>query len=400
MDFLLNIFFFVFGLWSFVFTLYLFLVTVGAYFFRRRSDPTKPPLKLAVVIPAYNEAREIEKVIQSIKDSYYPINKFRIIVLADNCTDRTAEVSRQAGAEVVERDDPLNPGKGQALDWLFTAKKDIFAEEEAIILIDADAVVDPYFLSQMSSSLSAEGVKIVQSFNGVSNPISSWRTSLSVIAFDLVNYIRLKGRNFLGGTAGPKGNGVGFSKEVVLKSGWPAKSIVEDLEFSLLLLDEGVKVQFNPLAKVYSEMAVFMSQAQAQRMRWEGGRWHLIRSECFVLLKKFICSGKWAYLEAWLDLLFPPLTIWLLLNFGLLILAFIASSFAVKIFLTALIVSGFYVLSGLILRRAPLHVWGHLFVAPVFILWKIPLYFKILFGKVGHKWERTQRKSEFHDSKK
>jgi len=223
MDFLLNIFFFVFGLWSFVFTLYLFLVTVGAYFFRRRSDPTKPPLKLAVVIPAYNEAREIEKVIQSIKDSYYPINKFRIIVLADNCTDRTAEVSRQAGAEVVERDDPLNPGKGQALDWLFTAKKDIFAEEEAIILIDADAVVDPYFLSQMSSSLSAEGVKIVQSFNGVSNPISSWRTSLSVIAFDLVNYIRLKGRNFLGGTAGPKGNGVGFSKEVVLKSGWPAK---------------------------------------------------------------------------------------------------------------------------------------------------------------------------------
>ena len=139
------------------------------------------------------------------------------------------------------------------------------------MIVDADTLVCKAFLSELSASLSHPDVSAVQGFYGVANPRDSWRTALSAAALAVFHHIRPAGRNVIGGTAGFKGNGLALRTQLIVQYGWPAFSIVEDIEFSLLLLLDDILVHYNPAAVVYGEMATTGSQASSQRMRWEGG---------------------------------------------------------------------------------------------------------------------------------
>jgi len=96
---------------------YLLAVTIASYRFRKPMAPDTPPLHLGVLIPAHNEAGGIGRTIRSVWESDYPADRLTVMVVADNCNDRTAEEARMAGAQVFARYDPAHPGKGQALDW-------------------------------------------------------------------------------------------------------------------------------------------------------------------------------------------------------------------------------------------------------------------------------------------
>lgn len=375
-------------------TVYLMVLAVAACFFKKLKASSERFLKLTVVIPAHNEEQQIKAVISAIRKSRYPQENCGLLVIADNCGDETASVARNAGARVFERADPHNRGKGQALDWFLKNHPNAYGQCDGVVVIDADTLVDAEFLHQISTGLSLDEVEAVQGFYGVSNPAESWRTALMAAALAVFHHVRPAGRNRIRGTAGLKGNGMAFRTEVLTRFGWHAHSIVEDLEFSTMLLLNGILVHYFPDAIVYGEMASTRKQAESQRMRWEGGRFHIFARYAPQLLSAWVKSRKMAYLDDFMDPVSPPLYLLVLMLLILFPPTLVFFPVLVPVVSGAVAAVAFYVCTGLVLRKAPPAVWLYLLAAPVFVAWKVPLYLGMLREKDRNRWIRTQRKQE------
>jgi cellulose synthase/poly-beta-1,6-N-acetylglucosamine synthase-like glycosyltransferase len=379
---------------------YLILVTAGSLLLRKQVDSTAEPLRIAVLSPAHNEELQIEATLAQMFASEYPREKFDVFVIADNCSDATAVRARAAGATAFERTDKVLRGKGQALDWCVKTHKDTFAKYDAVALVDADGIVDPRFLAEISASLSHPDVKVVQAWYGVSNPDAGWRTALTWAGFALINGLRPAGRTHWGGTADIKGSGMAFRSEVLLSYGWPAYSIVEDIEFSLRLLLDGILVHFNPDAAVISEMPTTKAQAEPQRRRWEGGRLQTVRTYAPPLLRAFARSPRWRFLDMLLELCVPPLSLLVFMELACMIAAAFVSWPYFAMFASFFAVTCLYVITGLRQRNAPREVWLGLLAVPLFLLWKIPFYLRLFTGKKQEEWERTKRLAEVEREEK
>jgi cellulose synthase/poly-beta-1,6-N-acetylglucosamine synthase-like glycosyltransferase len=375
-----------------LFTLYLLVLTVAAFGFTKKVGVRpEPPPKIAVVIPAHNEEAGIAATIASVRRCRYPAAAYEIMVIADNCTDRTAAVAQAAGATVWVRHDSARRGKGQALDWFLRQWGEASQAYAITALIDADTVVAPDFLREIAASLAHSEVQVVQGFYGVANPLENWRTALATAALCVFHHLRPAGRNRLGGSAGLKGNGMAFRTTLLRHYGWPAHSIVEDLEFSLLLLCDHILVHYNPDAAVYGEMARTRQQAGVQRQRWESGRWQMVRIYARQLLRQGWQERQVALLDGFLDLATPPLALLVAATGGLWLLGLLF--FPVYAFLPGWCLLGLaaYVMAGLWLKKAPLRVWLYLGAAPLFILWKLPIHIASLVRRSTTVWQRTPR---------
>ena len=374
---------------------YLLLCTIAAYLFRKEAATENRFLNVGVLIPAHNEEDGIVNTIKGVLACDYPINRLKIFVIADNCTDRTAERARNAGALVFERFDSINRGKGQALDWFLKNSLEMYRNSDIITIIDADVSPDKNYLREISASLSNPKIRIVQAFNSVSNPEDGWRPALSDAAFNIFCHLRMAGSVRLAGTAVLKGNGMAFKTELLKKYGWPCHSVVEDMEFTLHLLVDGITVSYNPDAVIRSEMVTSGKNATSQRSRWEGGRFMLVRKMTLPLLKLFATTGQTRYLYALAELATPPLSLLVMLfalaTAGALMLLEGAWLMLATSFWLILV---FYVISGQIQRRAPLSTWLYLAAAPLYILWKIPIYFGMILKKKSSTWIRTERESK------
>lgn len=373
-------------------TAYLLLVTCAAYFFRKKVQYGGRPLKLAVVIPAHNEEECIGETIRRLNESDYERRLFTIVVIADNCEDRTEERARAAGATVFRRTDAEERGKGQALDWFYRHHRHAYGWADAIIMIDSDTTVDRQFLREMAASLSHPSVTAVQGYYGVSNPGEHWRSALVSAAFHVFNHLRPAGITRLGGTAGLRGNGMGFRKELLV-DGWPAHSIVEDFEFTLHLLLRGVVVHYNPDALVFSGMPTDAKSAKSQRMRWEGMDRRTLSACKSLVLGHFVRRPRVRLLHALLGFFVPPFAKIVVGQVTLLIAALILSSKMAAPLIVCLAVDLFYVFSGLLLRGASSAEWLSLLRAPRYVVWKLGIYIRMI-DRRPTGWERTKRPAE------
>ena len=374
---------------------YLLLNTISAYFFQKDLPAENRLLTIAVLIPAHNEEDGIVHTIKDILACDYPKGLINIFVVADNCTDSTAQQAGNAGALVFERFDNINRGKGQALDWFLKNSMESYNDSDIITIIDADSSPDRNYFREISATLSNNDIYALQGFHGVNNPTAGWRPALSEAAFNVFNHLRMAGAVSLSKTCVLRGNGMAFRTELLKKYGWPCHSIVEDIEFTIRLLVDGITVHYNPDAIVRSEMVTSAKSASTQRNRWEGGRFMLVRSMTGPLLNLFRSTGQVHYLYALAELAVPPLSLLVMLfslaTGGALLMNlepwfFLAISFWVIIL--------FYVISGQIQRRAPLSTWLYLAAAPLYVLWKIPLYGAMIVQKNISPWIRTSRESE------
>jgi len=354
-------------------------------------------LSFVVVVPAHNEEGGIAETVASVHGTSYPADERRVVVIADNCEDRTADRARKAGADVVERHDTESRGKGQALDWFFRTHRQLYDRTDVVTIVDADTQLCPEYFTEMGASLSVPGVEAVQAYYGVSNPQANWRTSLSAAALAVFHHLRPAGRNVLGGTAGLKGNGMAFRTRIVRENGWPAFSIDEDVEFTLQLLLQDTVVIYNPDAIVYGEMAVSARQADVQRQRWEGGRLQLLREYGPKLLAKTLRRPRWATLDGVIELSVLPFSLLVMMQIltGVWLTAMWLDAWVWPV--SWLAIDVLYVTSGLRLRRVPGYVWRALLSAPLFILWKIPVYLRMVVSGPRDRWVRTPREGEESD---
>ena len=168
------------------------------------ADPGET--RFLVVIPAHDEGGIIASAVRSAKSIDYPPERFDVLVIADNCTDRTAETCREAGARVIERFDSSRKSKGYAIEYLIDTLHNSgeFDSLDALVVLDADSIVHPALLQVFARRLGF-GHDWVQCYDCVGNADESWRTSLMAYAFSLINGVVLQGQNALGMRRGAAG---------------------------------------------------------------------------------------------------------------------------------------------------------------------------------------------------
>jgi len=368
-------------------TLELALLTIGGLLPARRSHGKQRDLpRLAIVVPAHNEAEQIAQCISSLKACPHSAPA-HIIVVADNCTDHTAELARRAGARVLERTDLHKRGKGYALDFAFTT----LANEpyDAFAVVDADSCVDANFIDTIQREF-ATGAEAVQVHYGVGNAEAGMRTRLMRLALLAFNGLRPRGRQRWGLSAGIYGNGFALSRRALEQVPYKASSIVEDLEYHLHLVRAGLRVHFCPQTSVWGDMPVHGQGVKTQRARWEGGRLRML-NEVGPHLLSAVRTGQWRLLEPLFDLLLLPLAMHVLLLIAALILPF---SWAALYAGIALTIVALHVIVAVFTGGGGLRDLLPLAVVPFYIVWKALQIPRLLLsaGK-NTTWVRTERVS-------
>lgn len=247
-------------------------ISIFGWYKRKDSHIGEYPSKFrfALVIAAHNEELVISHIIESLSRQNYPREMYDIFVIADNCTDRTAEISEEHGAIVYKRLNNEERGKGYALEWMFNKIYCIDGKYDAICVFDADNLVSSNFLPEMNKQLS-KGHKVVQGYIDSKNPFDSWITCSYSIAFWLANRIFQLPRYYLGLSCGLCGTGFCIDIEALKKIGWGATCLTEDLEFTMKLALNNMKVAWSHEAVVYDEKPITLKQSWHQRRRWMQG---------------------------------------------------------------------------------------------------------------------------------
>ena len=240
--------------------------------------------KFMAIVPAHNEEAVVGNLIESLKNQNYNKELYDIYVIADNCTDRTAQVAREAGAIVYERFDPEKKTKGFALDWFIKQKIQENADYDALCVFDADNIVDKNFIKNMNKKL-CQGEDVVQGYRDIKNPTDSWITSGYALFYWTMHRFYHLARYNVG--LSPLLNGTGFMVkfDVLKPDGWQTKTLTEDIEFSLQRIIKGKKLGWATDAIVYDEQPVGFKQSWSQRSRWTVGHMQCIKEYTKSLAK-------------------------------------------------------------------------------------------------------------------
>lgn len=363
-----------------------------------KSFETEKSRKFAIVVPAHNEENIITKTIYSLSGLIYPKRNYEVFVIADNCTDNTAKVARSLGVTVLERTNKNKTGKGYALRWAFDkilAKQDAF---DAIIVVDADSLISGNYLEVMNYYLE-QGSRVIQSSDLVLPNPGNWSIEATRIGFLLYNYVKPLGRKVLNLNMGLRGNGMCFNANVLREVPWKAWSLIEDVEYGLLLLLKGEKIDFAPEATVLAQMPVEAKNAESQRSRWEIGRYGIIKTYTTKFLVKAIKQRSASYFDIFLDLITPPFVNIMLMTTAVLFLVILLwllgllPALHVLLWGILLIIGIAYFFLGLYVSGADKNLYKSLLRIPYYIFWKMKLYLNVFKKGKTKEWIRTERDS-------
>lgn len=293
------------------------LFVIGCYYFAvglfsLTVFDKKPKIEklnsFALIVAAHNEEAVIADIVKSFKELSYPADKFGIFVIADNCTDKTAELARKAGATVWERFDTQNRGKGFAMEFAFDK---LFAMEngfEYFCVFDADNLVKKDFLTRINAKLN-EGYRAVQGYLDSKNPTDNWLTFSYSLWYWINNRLSQLARGNLDLGCRLGGTGFAVEAELIKKFGWGATCLAEDTEFTLKLALSDIKVGWAHGAVVYDEKPTRLGTSINQRKRWMQGLSDVATSYVKPLFKKAIgeksATAFHMLMNFWCDTLYP-----------------------------------------------------------------------------------------------
>lgn len=260
--------------------------------------------KFALIVSAHNEEAVIANMVESLKMLDYPKEYYDIFIIADNCTDNTAEVARNAGAIVYERFNEEKRGKGHALEWMFDKIYKMEKQYDYISIFDADNLVSKNYLKAMNKQAN-KGYKVVQGYVDSKNPFDSWITSSYSFSFWCVNRIFQLPRYRLGLCCQLSGTGFIIAVDTLKELGWGATCLTEDMEFTMKLALNNQKVAWANDAVIYDEKPLTLKQSWRQRKRWMQGHTDVAVRFFAKLIKKAFKDNDWTAFDCAVYLVQP-----------------------------------------------------------------------------------------------
>ena len=355
----------------------------------------KPSTRFMIVIPAHDEESVIGATVRRLLSINYPVALFSIHIIADHCSDSTAESAKAEGAIVHERNEGPRTGKGAALSWLF--QRTLGKEQcDGVVIFDADTRVDPEFLRVMDWRF-AQGDQVVQGQHVIRNPKQGWFPALTWAMFLIDNRFQNLGRSNLGWSAKNMGDSICFRVEVLRKLGW-GEGLTEDYHLRQKLLMNNIRIAYEPAAQGFGEAAITWTQARAQRARWLRGTRDASQQFVKHLLVEGMKRRNMAILDGGLQASFPSYSTLSLLSLVLLttqilinyLVGNIIPSFLIGAWVAVVITLLIYPMVGLALERAPLRAYVAILLGPYFVLWRTWLALISRFGRKQVTWIRTE----------
>ncbi|TVY09735.1 glycosyltransferase family 2 protein [Paenibacillus cremeus] len=383
------------------------LAFIGAYqlvltffgWYRKKTKADHAPQKtFAVLVAAHNEEQVVGALIENLKNLDYPRELYDIFVICDNCTDNTAQISRDLGVHAMERKNPNLRGKGYAIEWMLKELWKMPRQYDAVVMFDADNLVNPDYLTHMNNDL-CNGSQVIQAYLDTKNPHDSWITAAYAVTYWYCNRLwqlprtNLGLANYLGGT------GMCFDSNLLKEFGWGATSLVEDLEFTMRCVMRGIHPTFNYEAKVYDEKPLTFKASARQRLRWMQGHFDVARRYFFPLFWKGLKEGSWTKIDtalyalnAYNLLIGSILTVVLWIDLSLPGVPKFTSLYQMQpdfFAVFSVLTYGQFVIA-LLLEKAPLKSYKYLITFPVFLLSWWPITFYAFFTQNNKQWSHTE----------
>jgi cellulose synthase/poly-beta-1,6-N-acetylglucosamine synthase-like glycosyltransferase len=361
---------------------------------RRRRRPGTIPVRApstVVLMPAHDEEPCLGATLGEL---FSELDRdMTVLVVADNCSDRTAEIAESLGARVVSRDEPSRVGKGFAIEWGVRALED--EPPDVVVILDADCRIDAFSLRRIAD-LAHHTQKPVQAEYAMEASGETALARLGAFAFAVRNRVRPRGLKRMGVPVHLTGTGMAFPFGLLRSAPKLGGHLAED---QLL----GIELSLGGRAPILAEEAAVTSvlpgsavSARRQRGRWEGGSLALLRSHAPRVLRDAFHYRRAALFGLALDLAIPPLALLCLL--ALVAFALVAASVASGAG-AGMWIAGVLPISCVLVgvfsawRSVGRELLGltQLAFAPLYVLWKVPLYVSMLVRGVPARWERTIR---------
>lgn len=358
---------------------------------RRRTKSGADTPNLAVLIPAHNEEGVIAVTLESLKAALPESG--RIVVIADNCTDRTADVARGHEVTVIERHDTINRGKGFALAAGLQYLKD--DAPEIVIIVDADCTVTPGTLTDLAQTARATGRPVQGVYLLRAPDTHDAKAVVSAFAFMVKNQARPRGMDLLGLPIPLTGSGMALPYNLLKQANLATGNLVEDLALGLELAEQGHGPVLCDAAHITGALPSAGDAAVTQRTRWEHGYLSTLLAMTPKLFFKGLFTLRPTLIAAAIDLAVPPLSLLVMGAIAALVASLVigwwitafgpAMLLAMSLILAAIVL----VLSWAVYARRWLPFSACLAI-PGYILWKLPIYLKFLTGR-ERAWVRTER---------
>lgn len=352
-----------------------------------------------VVVPAHDEQAGIEATLTDLKSQLdsCEADRGRIVVVADNCTDGTADVARAAGVEVLERQDPERRGKGFAIAFALDALAE--APPEVVVIVDADCRFETRGgLRTLVGTTQARQRPVQSRYLLTPPPDPSPKTRVSAFAVVFKNAVRTRGMGVLGLPVPLLGSGMAFPWAQLRAAPATEGYLVEDMLIGIELAKMGTPPAFLESVVVSSPLPTGEDASSRQRRRWEHGHLETIKKNGIPTLVQGVRTRSVALSAMALDLVVPPLALFLAGLSGLVLLTAIWSFFGSDVPLNLSLLAFLAVFLGTGMgwlkfgqKVLPPSDFGHVLR---YVMWKLPLY-RTFFEKGSHgSWERTARDGE------
>ena len=353
------------------------------------NDLQRP--KTTVLIPAHNEAEQITQVLEVLKQQI--TERDRIVVIADNCQDNTAELARATGVTVLERTNLNDRGKGYALDYAMQQIKD--TPPEVLVILDGDCIIEPGTIENITLTAIATGRPVQSTYLMEQPDTPSLKDNISMFSIKVKNLVRLLGLKRLGWHCLLTGSGMAFPWSLINRVSLAGSKTTDDMQLTVDLALAGSTPVFCENAFVVGRL-MKDKNAKSQRSRWEHGHLEMIMVEVPRLLKAFLKTGNLAALVLALDISVPPLSLLVIFWSAIAIVTWLSAIVSRVSYVPAIVVSvgGLFLFTGVLLAwsrfgRSDLPL-KNLLSIPFYILSKIPIYLKFLVNPQS-RWLKTER---------